>query len=504
MKACPTYRVWFRDDAACAAAIRSGGAFDVEASSYGANDVVLEFLVTSGLWGLLVSMEPDGLQKDNGKPWWALDAAEVLRELAGVDRIAHCGKVLRDVRLMMLAGFNAQAVSRAKARDRPVVDPETLANHLARISPRSAARTFLDHVALMRRKRWLRGGVYVADAHEIIIPYGRRSERIGRVGEKYGYKLVILLNAAEGRERVVGYVLAPLQCGERAMLRIILRALDRRFGPLGKWLRILLLDRGYWGASFLLGLKKHYGIDVVTRAQHGDLAFAQELDAFAAAPDAPWTSGRQTHSRLGDIEVRLAGFDALDLYDEHDRLVGHLNGVVADEYDLGGQRLRGEDGELRPRFHYASTLPAARRPGRIRGYYGRRWVIENQGFRELTQDWALDTLAGRRFNALNARIAFALMLYNADRLLRAKHPDLWEEAHRRRLAFGGRDRLAGPSVAAYTPHGQLGVFTPAQYGQLAADRERNRIVHALREGLACGETLERVLGRLETEPPRDA
>ena len=504
MKACPAYRVWFRDDAACAAAIRSGGAFDVEASSYGANDVVLEFLVTSGLWGLLVSMEPDGLHKDNGKPWWALDAVEVLRELAGVDRIAHCGKVLRDVRLMMMAGFNAQAVCRAKARGRPVVDPETLANHLARISPRSAARTFLDHVALMRRKRWLRGGVYVADAHEIIIPYGRRSERLGRVGEKYGYKLVILLNAAEGRERVVGYVLAPLQCGERAMLRIILRALDRRFGPLQTWLRLLLLDRGYWGAQFLLGLKKLHGIEVVTRAQHDDLAFAQELNAFAAAPDAPWTSVRETHSRLGDIEVRLAGFDALDLYDEHDRLVGQINGVVADEYDLAGQRLRGEDGDLRPRFHYASTLPAARRPARIRGYYRRRWVIENQGFRELTQDWALDTLAGRRFNALNARIAFALMLYNADRLLRMKCPGLWEEAHRRRLALGGRDRLAGPSVAAYTPQGQLGVFTPAQYGQLAADRERNRIVHALRKGLARGETLERVLERLDSEPPRDA
>jgi hypothetical protein len=257
---------------------------------------------------------------------------------------------------MMLAGFNAQAVSRAKARDRPVVDPETLANHLARISPRSAGRTFLDHVALMRRKRWLRGGVYVADAHEIILPYGRRSERLGRVGEKYGYKLVILLNAAEGRERVVGYVLAPLPCGERAMLRIILRALDRRFGPLGTWLRILLLDRGYWGASFLLGLQKLHGIDVVTRAQHDDLAFA-------------------------------------------------------------------------------------------------------------------------------------LMLYNADRLLRMKCPDLWEEAHRRRLALGQRERLAGPSVAAYTPQGQLGVFTPAQYEHLVADRERNRIVHALREGLARGETL---------------
>jgi hypothetical protein len=37
-----------------------------------------------------------------------------------------------------------------------------------------------------------------------------------------------------------------------------------------------------------------------------------------------------------------------------------------------------------------------------------------------------------------------------------------------------------------------------------ADRERNGIVHALREGLARGETLERVLGRLESEPPRES
>ncbi len=53
---------------------------------------------------------------DDDRLVWALDAAEVLRELAGVDRIAHCGKILRDVRLMMLAGFNAQAVARAVRR----------------------------------------------------------------------------------------------------------------------------------------------------------------------------------------------------------------------------------------------------------------------------------------------------------------------------------------------------------------------------------------------------
>lgn len=37
-----------------------------------------------------------------------------------------------------------------------------------------------------------------------------------------------------------------------------------------------------------------------------------------------------------------------------------------------------------------------------------------------------------------------------------------------------------------------------------AQRERRRLVHALRQALASGETLERLLGRLDGEPPPDA
>jgi hypothetical protein len=504
VKPSSTYAVWYRDDAACSEAIRSGAPVEAELSAFGDNDLVLDVLVASGLWSVLTSMEPDLLRKHNGKPWRALNGVEVLRELAQVKRIAQCGKILRDVRLMMIAGFNAEAVSRARARDRPVVDPETLANHLARISPRSAARTFAQHVALLRTKRWVRGGTYVADAHEILLPYGRSSERMGRVGEKYGYKLVVVLNATPERERVVGFVLAPLQHSERALLSVILRDLDRRFGPLGGWMHTLLLDRGYWGADYLLGLRRRWGLHVVTLARDEDLEFARELDRLAALPETRWSWARETHSHLGEIQVRLAGFDGIALCDKNAKLVGHLNGVVADEFDAAGQPLRDEKGEPRPRLHYATTLPAAAKPRPIRDYYRQRWVIENQGFRELTQQWALDCPAGRRFNLLNSRIAFTLMLYNGDRLLRMKHPDLWQEVLRRQRAYGERNRLGRPSVAAYTPEGHLGLYSLGEYEQLVAQRERHRLQHALREGLARGETLERVFERLEPGSSREA
>ena len=145
-------------------------------------------------------------------------------------------------------------------------------------------------MALMRPKRWVRGGTYVADAHEIIVPYGRQYERLGKVGEKHGYKLVMLLNATPERERVVGFILAPLQRSERTLLRIILRGLQERFGRVGEWMKTLVLDRGYWGAEYLLGLKRRYGVNVVTRAQHDGLAIVEDIQGLAKSPATTWRS----------------------------------------------------------------------------------------------------------------------------------------------------------------------------------------------------------------------
>ena len=111
--ALPDFRTWVRDDAACEQALLRGDPVEVDLTGYGANDYLLEFLVGSGLWGTLTGMEPDRLRKENGKPWRALNGVQVLRELAGIGQISGCGKVIRDTRLMIAAGFNAEAITRA-------------------------------------------------------------------------------------------------------------------------------------------------------------------------------------------------------------------------------------------------------------------------------------------------------------------------------------------------------------------------------------------------------
>jgi hypothetical protein len=89
------------------------------------------------------------------------------------------------------------------------------------------------------------------------------------------------------------------------------------------------------------------------------------------------------------------------------------------------------------------------------------------------------------------------MLYNAERLLRMKHPGPWQEERERLRGLGERNRLSSPSLVAYTPQGQLGFLRPPEYERLIVERERDRLVHTLREGLAHGESLERMLLRLQ-------
>ena len=490
------YRVWLRDDAAVEQALLADRPAEAELTAYGDNDSVLDYLMTSGFWSILTGLKADGLKDNNGYPPAILNGVEVIRELAGIGRIQHCGKILSDTRLMMQAGFNLARIQRRSHAGRSVIDTETLGNHLSRISPDSAQRMCIEYVRELRKRRLIRGKVYAADAHEIIVPYGRQTERLGRVGAKHGYKLVILINVLEDRERIVGFALAPLQTSERAMLLEVLERLNREVAPLREWMQTLLLDRGYWGAKYLLDIHKRYQIDVVTRAQHEGLEMVDYIETALEA--ATWQETEEEHSRFGRIRIRAAGVKDVPLYDERGALLGRVNTVTVDEFDLAGNRLKDEDGKERPRFYYVTTAPLTKRVYSVRALYRRRWVIENQGFRELAQDWSLNTLAGRRFDANYARIAVVLMLYNAERIMRMKDKTGWQRERERVKLMIGRGWLGGLNVVAYTPDGHLGLFKVRQYGEIVRQAERNRITAIAQAYRRQGRDLKDLLDQLET------
>lgn len=492
------FRAWLRDDPRVRAAISAGEDVEVEASSYAENDFLIEFLMGSGLWEKLVSLRPAGLRKDNGKPWRAMNGLEILRELAGVERIARCGKVISDARLMAIAGFNAEEIARARKREGLVVTPETLSNHLERIAPQDAVACFYEHVALLKERKWLGRGIYAADGHDITFPHARGWKGMGKKGEAHGFKLLLLVRVAPGPERIVGFALAPLQTSEHLLLRMVLREIERRVCPVKKLIETLVLDRGYWGADFLLALRRRHGVHFVTRAQHEGLDVVKDIDGMAA--ELPQVRVCEERSRLGKIEVSLRAVEKVPLRDAKGREVGTVNAVIAQEMDLHGRPLWFEDGRLR-RYHYVTSHPCADDPYPVRGCYLLRWIVENEGFRNLVTRWSLDVPAGRGFEAITARIVFALVLANVEGLAAELFPGPWKD-ERERLATLGADRLIGgrPALAAYTPRGELGLFDVQEYARLIAARERRSLAAELIQARARGDDIDELLRKLSGPP----
>lgn len=497
-----TWQVWREDKAAVTRQLAMGLRHDGHNSAFGDNDLIIGFLMVEGFWSVLTETKADLLKKGNGYPPRMLNGLCALRELAGVERIAQSGKVLGDEALLRLVGFQAEQIEAARSDGRLRVDPETLSNHLSRISAASAQRSWWEHVRLLKSKRWYRGGVYAVDGTDITIPYGQKENYEGseKRGEAVGYKLVVVLNIDEGHERIVGWALGGLARSEKAMLKEIFSGLREQFGRLGDWMDVLVMDRGYWGAEFLGELKSSEGVDYVTRTRDDEVDVAREADGLARLESTIWHEQPESHSRLGPMLVRMAGFAGLPLYDGDGKDHGPCQVVIAEEYDLKGRRL-----PERPRFRYVTSLavdPAdAKSVQQVRSYYRRRWSVENQGFWVLTKRWNLDALAGRNFNAIRARLNFVLQLYNAENCCAWKHPGSFQKELPRLKRPPKGERLGKPSIMIYTPDGRVGSFQAGEYRKLltaavekaAQAATRKNLKAAISKALQEGKSIEDIL-----------
>ncbi len=190
------WQPWREDKAAVAVELEGGNQLEGHNSAFGDNDLIVGFLMVEGFWSVLVGTEADGLKKENGYPARILNGLWALCELACVERISQSGKVLGDEALLRMVGFQAEQIEEARAQGRLRVDPETMANHLGRISKAAVDRNWWEHVKLLKSKRWYRGGVYAVDGTMITIPYGQADnyEGAGKMGEACGYRLVVVLN----------------------------------------------------------------------------------------------------------------------------------------------------------------------------------------------------------------------------------------------------------------------------------------------------------------------
>lgn len=511
--------MWRRDDSHCEEVLLSGGEAEVCQSAFGANDFVIGALMELGLWDIMTGMYPNRLKDENGYNWRILNGVEILRCLLKERKISGANKVLSDARLVAAAGFNLQEekVSSKLQEGKPVMDSETLGNHLGRIDGESCYYTFSDFTKHSRRRKWIRGKVFAADAHFITVPYGRGYDGMGQMGDAHGYKLEALLSLEENREMFVGFVFDAIECGERALLQDIFDRYEEKVGPIKDMIEILLLDRGYWGAAFLKKLVCDYHIDFVTRPEHRGLDIVKQIFGLIEADEKlaeyeknfkwKWRTEQRPPSKEhpeGEVrKLKIAGIDGLRIEDEKGNWLD-VNAVVVYEHDENGQPIMDPEDETRQLITiYITSLPAEENPMKIRKLYRKRWVIENQGFRETNQKWGLNDLAGRvSMDAMRAHIAFSLMLYNSEKVIRMKFPGSWEKEKDKLKKLGREELVGGVAIIVYTDDGHLGIFTARRFRDLVRAGERKKLKADLKAKLSRAlkenQDLQSVLDLLES------
>jgi hypothetical protein len=499
------FRVWEKNRQRVEQEIVEGGAFDAFVSERGRFDAMFDFLLRSGLWTAATAMRPSGLKKNNGISYRLLNGVECLREMAGIDTPANCGPLLKDAYLLERIGFTAERIERRLAQDRTVIDPESLLNHLGRFTEADLEAGFVQHLKVIRSQRWLRGGVYAVDGHDIVIPYGQGYEGAQPMSETsegaYGYKLVVLLNIQDECELIVGYILGGLPESEITLLRRLLARLDKTMGPLREWLKILLMDRGYWGTDLFCELKQDYGIDFVSRVRDEKLDVNGSIQRQLEEADRPWTrfeEQRQFSGRKETQKVRVTALRPITLISDetpaHRQIA--VNIVVAYQSHPDDSPIRDNKGKDISRTDYITSLAPGMYGVKVRGFYRGRWGIENQGFRSLSQTWDIDRPAGHSYGAVLARLVFVFMIYNARHLFEKQsrsRPD-WAEQWRQMRSYGAGICLAGATIIALTAAGFCGAFTARELLKL----HRQRLQKAMQRGLAAGRSVEEVMRELDS------
>ncbi|MCL4402815.1 MAG: transposase, partial [Acidobacteria bacterium] len=333
-----------------------------------------------------------------------------------------------------------------------------------------------------------------------LIPYGQGYEGAHHISDgSYGYKLLTLLNLQPDCELVAGYVLGGLQESEITMLRRLLKRLQEKVAPLREWLKILVMDRGYWGTDLFYELKRDYGIEFVSRIRDDKLEINGAIQRQLEEADRRWTTieeERQFSGRREQQRVRLTVLRPITLISDETKRQIEVNVVVAVQSHLDGSPILDKKGKDISASRYVTSL----RPGpcgkKVRGFYRGRWGIENQGFRALSQTWDINRPAGHSYGAVLARLVFVFMIYNAAHLFKKQsehRPDFAEDLRRRRHYGPGR-QLAGAAAVVLTESG-------ACCGMRVQDLLRlykQRLKRAMQQDAAAGRSLSEILDKLDT------
>lgn len=449
--------VWEHNQEAAEEAVINSEKYEVRDSVHGATDFIMTFLEETGLWYTMVSKRPSSLRQDNGYDYEKLNGIAALKEIAGIRRISASSKVLKDAGLMARLGFTIEIGEGEKK----AAHEDTIRNHLNRFTVEESYKWFLDdHIFWLRQNKWIRKGIYAVDGYEIEVT-GKTYEGMGKVWNddkkenRYGYKLLLLVNVSEGRERIIGAVLGKIQEDERKLCLKLFKLIEEHLCPIKELIDVILMDRGYWGAKFLHEIHFDYKIDIVSLAKKNSCFVKDEVNYIVENNKLPfvkynvWNKNyyeRKTQRRQNKKSKEAKHKEIYLAYEEG------LGFGVWEEKNLNVviMKTKNNEGEWDVTT-FVTTLPIKNNPLKIYELYSQRWTIENDINRELDQRWNLRTLPGRDLNIIVARIMLVLKLFNAEKILEMKYEGKYKKIKKRMREQEEHNFFEEPQVVVFIP-----------------------------------------------------
>jgi len=438
---------------------------DVSLTGWGRLDEFIYFLHGLGYFKILQRAKLEILR--TGIPHYLLLSTFSMKILLGIPSVRKVKENLfREKAVLKLLGYTVKQIEkgfnrRNRGKSKPI-NVDDLRNILKKVSPRAAEKIFEEVLKRLVKKKIIRGTVYALDATEILVT-GKTYENYGEVvkveqilkknGEirekktrKRGYKAIILQNITKGREIIVGVIVVPLNKHEiNYAERIVKRALK----ILGKGaIKTLVMDRGFLDGKLMHQLKKKkgpYKIDTIIPLKK-NMNILQDMKELSRI---------EVNYRYVDEKRKLEilGFTDLETLDSYP---GKLNGLLVKK--------------KRKEWGYITTLPV-KDVLKLYKLYKRRWVIENEGIRELKQGWLINKLPGRQFRMVSCHIIFTCMMYNLVKVFKSKSGGRITEKGIRDLRVGSfRDNYQ----VVVESRGEFGMFDIEEYTALFIGPPENK------------------------------
>ena len=455
-------------------------------TQYGANEFAVDFLKRNEIWDQLLHKPKH--KKENGKDWRKIAGIAVLLELLHVGKLCKAEKVIKDSKLMCELGFTLEEVKDAKKYNKNLLHRDTIRNHFKAIPQEDSIENYYSYINFMREKRWIKGRTYVADGFNIPV-HGESYEGVGKVWDpkkkkwEYGYKVVILMNVEEDRERLVGFALGPIQMDERKLLIKIFEDLEKHVDKIKNIMDVIVLDRGYWGYDFLQKtIVKKYKTNYVVIAKESFNFVKEDMRHLIDSNQLKFEDRQLFNRTKKELEpIKIASVsDVMHGYvNKAQPYQGFVNVVIVKkkkdkEPKNTKDNIKNKDKKnkkKRDEVFYVTNMDVKKKALRIPKLYGRRWTVENQGIRELSQKWLIRIPIGRTLNAITARICLVLKLYNAMKIMEMKEGREWQKNKEKIQEWGERSFIAGQGLIVYTEN-YFGTFSTEEFKILIEERSR--------------------------------